>query len=504
MTNIFGAALATATAAVVVLILTPWLARLAQRLGAIDRPDGNRKHQSHPVPRGGGIAVAIAALAGALLAINSTGFSSTSSPQPFIGGLLPAATILLLLGIIDDFWTLTGIYKLVGQMLAVSVLVAGGHQCEFVSLFGYHVPLGEFRIPFAMFFALGAINAFNLVDGVDGLAASIGTIVSATLGIIAAAQEHWPLAFVCFSLAGALAGFLRYNLAPARVYLGDTGSMLIGLVVAAVAIESSIKQQAAFALAVPLATFAIPILDAGAALVRRITTGQSVFQGDRGHLHHALLLRGCSVNQTVAVISTLTLVTCLGALASFFTSHDFFAFAITSGVIFLLAWRRVFGHAEAALVAKRSISLGRKLLSRGSLRLQRPLENSIQLQGSRAWQTLWDSLREAAPNYHIAGLTLQVSIPYLHESFFAEWKANHPKANHEPWRLSFPISLDDRPIGKLSLVGNATGREAVADLEHLCAYLEFLHEEIAQLVASPVLIGAPSWQSNELLSPSLN
>lgn len=502
MTNIYGAACATTLAAVAVLVLTPWVAGLARRLGAVDKPDGDRKHQRQPVPRGGGIAVALGTLAGVLVAWFGTGMASSS--EPLLGGLLPAAAVLVLVGIIDDFWTLTGIYKLVGQMLAVSLLVAGGRQFEFISLLGYHLPLGDFRVPFAMFFVLGAINAFNLVDGVDGLASSVGVIVSVTLGAITAAQGNWSVAFVCFALAGALAGFLRYNLAPARVYLGDTGSMLIGLVVAAVAIESSIKQQAALALAVPLAAFAIPILDAGAALVRRITTGQSVFRGDRGHLHHALLLRGCSVNQTVALIAAMTGVTCLGAAISFFTKHDVFALLIASSVVLFLAWRRIFGHAEVALVAKRSLSLGRKLMSQGPLLRQRPLENAVQIQGSRAWQPLWDALREAAPNYHIAGLTLQVSIPYLHESFFAEWKADYAATKHEPWRLSLPLALDDRPIGKLTVFGTTSGSEAIADLEPLTEYLSFVQDEIAQIVAAPALAGAPSRRSAELLTPSLN
>lgn len=503
MTNIIGAGLAAFFAAVVVLVVTPWVVKLARRFGAVDCPDGNRKHQAEPVPRGGGVAVAIATFASILLVINCVPLESTLSTDPLIRGLLPAAAVLLVVGIIDDFWALTGIYKLVGQMFAVSLLVAGGRQFEFISLFGYHVPLGDFRVPFAMFFALGAINAFNLVDGVDGLASSIGAIVSVTLGIITAAQGHWALAIVCFALAGSLFGFLRFNLAPARVYLGDTGSMLIGLLVAAVAIESSIKQQAAFALAVPVAAFAIPILDAGAALVRRIITGQSVFTGDRGHLHHALLLRGCSVNQTVAIIATLTLVTCLGAATSFFTNHDIFAFSVASGVVLFLAWRRIFGHAEVALVAKRSLSLGRKLLSSGPLLRGSGLENAVQLQGSREWQTLWDALREAAPNYRIGGLMLQVSIPYLHESFFAEWKANQVRGTTEPWRLTLPLSLEERPIGKLIVVGTTSGHEALADLEQLCEYLEFLHEEIAQIVGAPVRVGAKTWQSADDLEPSL-
>jgi UDP-GlcNAc:undecaprenyl-phosphate GlcNAc-1-phosphate transferase len=117
-------------------------------------------------------------------------------------------------------------------------------------------------------------------------------------------------------------------------------------VVAAVAIESSVKQETAFLLAVPLAICAIPILDAGAALVRRITTGQSVFTADRGHLHHALLLRGWSVNKTVLIISSLAALTCGGALASYFTGYDLIAVAISLAVFLTLAAARVFGHAD--------------------------------------------------------------------------------------------------------------------------------------------------------------
>jgi UDP-GlcNAc:undecaprenyl-phosphate GlcNAc-1-phosphate transferase len=295
----FGIALLSA------LLLTPWMARLARRLGAIDRPDGRRKNHDFPVPLGGGIAVAAAmaiALLIVLITMHPLGGSSTSW---LLKGLLPAALVLIWVGIIDDTLTLTGIYKLIGQVLAVTVLVAAGSRFDCISLFGYSLPLGQFCIPFTIFFCLGAINAFNLIDGADALASSIGAIVCLTLGAISAAQSEPVASIVCFALAGALVGFLPYNVPPARIYLGDTGSMLIGLIVAAVAIESSIKHQAAFALAVPVAICAIPILDAAAALVRRVTTGQSVFTPDRGHLHHVLLLRGWSVGQTVVFIAGL-------------------------------------------------------------------------------------------------------------------------------------------------------------------------------------------------------
>src|SRR3954471_13375268 len=343
-------------AASLVLILTPRFARLATRLGAVDHPDGRRKNQALPVPRGGGVVIALAAMFVIPLALLIGPPGESESSVWLIRSLLPSIIILLVVGIVDDVLTLTGIYKLIGQVLAVSVLVATGLQFSQISLLRVLIPLGDFRIPFTIFFCLGAVNAFNLIDGIDGLASSLGTVVCVTLGIITASQGHFAGSAVCFTVAGGLVGFLRYNVSPAKVYLGDTGSMLVGLIVAAVAIESSIKQETAFVLAVPLAICAIPILDAGAALIRRITTGQSVFAADRGHLHHALLLRGWSVNQTVIAMNGLAGITCAGAVASYFAGSDVFAVAIAGGVVALLALARVFGHVEAGLVASHSMA----------------------------------------------------------------------------------------------------------------------------------------------------
>ncbi len=363
LTNLIGILAAFAIAALVALYLTPLIAHFAVKMGAIDRPDGRRKSQTQPVPRGGGIVVALAAFVGAFVVMCCVAPAEDSSSAVLLHGLLPAIAILLVVGIIDDVFTLTGIYKLIGQVLAVSVLVAGGTQFDQISMFGFLLPLGDLRIPLTLFFCLGAINAFNLIDGADALASSIGAVICLALGIITASRGDMAASLVCFALAGALFGFLRHNISPARVYLGDTGSMLIGLVVAAVAIDCSIKQEVAFALAVPLALCAIPILDVVAALIRRVVTGQSVFAADRGHLHHALLLRGWSVNKTVMIITGLAALTCGGALIGYFTNNDLFAMATAIGVVAVLAIARIFGHAEVALVASRSMSFAREILS---------------------------------------------------------------------------------------------------------------------------------------------
>lgn len=482
-----AAGIAVVTALLAVMALTPATARIARRLGALDTPDGLRKHQIQAVPRGGGVAVAIAtglALAVALpWAVHAWGATSSAMAR----GLLPAALILLAVGVVDDFFSLTGIYKLIGQVLAVSVMVAVGSRFDSITILGWPLPLGSFCIPFTMFFFLGAINAFNLIDGADGLAASVGAIVSLTLGVIAATQGGLVASLLCFSMAGALLGFLRYNLPPARVYLGDTGSMFIGLVVAAVAIQCSIKQQAAFVLSVPVAICAIPILDAGAALVRRITTGQSVFMADRGHLHHALLLRGWTVGQTVALIAGLTALTCSGALASYFTSNDVFALIATVGIFGALAGARIFGHAEAALLAFHSRSLVRTIMMQRAVR-NSITENSVRLQGTRKWQNVWAALREAAPTYNVAGLTLHVNMPQLHESFYANWRLNDGVALEDHWKIVLPLMLGERPIGKLTLLGGSTGRQTLVDMQQLLDYLESLEADIAQIVADNELM----------------
>jgi UDP-GlcNAc:undecaprenyl-phosphate GlcNAc-1-phosphate transferase len=482
VTSLLEAAAAFLTAWVATIALTPVVARLAIRLGAVDEPDGRRKRQPRAVPRGGGVAVTVATVLAMVVASFFTPLNSGSSAW-LERGLPLGIAVLLVVGVIDDILTLTGIYKLIGQVLAVSVLVAAGAQFDQISIFGFLIPLGDFRIPFTMFFCLGAINAFNLIDGADGLASSIGAIVCTTLGVITASRGDAPAAIACFALAGALLGFLRYNAPPAKIYLGDTGSMLIGLVVAAVAIECSIKQQAAFVLSVPIAICAIPILDAGAALVRRVTTGQSVFTADRGHLHHALLLRGWSVEKAVAFIAGLASLTSGAALLSYFTNNDFYALAVTGAVFVTLAAARVFGHTEARLIASRARSLLRHAILRGVRHGEPESESAVQLQGTRKWQQVWTALREAAPIYNISALTLQITIPQLHESFFATWKRNESAANDDAWRMTVPLMLDGRPIGKLTLAGMAGGLDPLSDMQQILDYLESLDSEIAQVLA---------------------
>jgi UDP-GlcNAc:undecaprenyl-phosphate GlcNAc-1-phosphate transferase len=507
--NLLDAVLVFCVALLAGIVLTPIAARWAHRLGAVDAPDGGRKHQQRPVPLGGGVAVALSVCLSLIISLAWADLSVGTQLSDWLRGAVPSVLVLITVGLIDDSIGLTGIYKLIGQMLAVSLLVAGGFRFESISLLGWSFGLGDFGIPFSIFFCLGAINAFNLIDGADGLAACIGAVVCLTLGVITAAQSMVIAAPLSFAVSGALIGFLRYNAPPAKVYLGDTGSMLIGWVVAAVAIRSSIKEQAAVALTVPIAICAIPILDAAAAMIRRVTTGQSVFTADRGHLHHALLLRGWSVGQTAILASGLTAITCAGAIASYFTRRDAFALGSAIGVFALLAATRVFGHAELALLASHARSLFKswyRVLRPSANQGPLPADHAIQLQGRRQWKVVWSALREAAPVHNLAGLKLNVNIPDLHESFYAAWKRPGGGASDGTWRLTVPLMYRERTIGKLSILGGSVGSQALADVQHFLDFLEPLDEEIARLVEdrSPqVSVAPPIRAANSSLTGSL-
>ena len=473
------------TACLASLALTPLVARLAVRVGAVDGPDDRRKSQAQAVPLGGGLAVAMAAGIAIVLAWFFAAPRGGAIGPSMAGGALVSGVVLLVVGLLDDAIGLTGIYKLIGQIMAASLLVAAGFQFETISLCGWSFTLGVFGIPFSLFFCLGAINAFNLIDGVDALASSIGAVVCLTLGVIAASQGAMAAALTSFAMSGALIGFLRYNAPPARVYLGDTGSMLIGWVVAAVAIRSSIKEQAVVALTVPVAICAIPILDAAAALVRRITTGQSVFTADRGHLHHALLLRGWSVGQTAALAAGLTAVTCGGAMASYFTDHDAYAVVAGGGVVLALAIARVFGHAEAALIASHLRAMGRGAWRRvvpATSQQANHTDHAVQIQGRRQWNVLWTALREAAPVHNLVGLKLNVNIPNLHESFFASWRASDAPANGAVWRMALPLTCADRPVGRLVVEGKSAGAQCLVEMQQVLDFLEPLEANIARIV----------------------
>jgi UDP-GlcNAc:undecaprenyl-phosphate GlcNAc-1-phosphate transferase len=297
-------ALALMLAIGIPLVCTPLVKRLALFAGAVDKPGGRKQH-NHIQPAWGGLGIYIGVAAGALVALPA---------DNRLLGLLGGGLLIMLVGMIDDWYQLSPAVKLAGQVAAAAVLVASGVQAaHFTNPFGGTINLGIFGVPVTIIWVVAIINAINLVDGLDGLAAGVAVISAVTVAILANGSGAVGASICALLLAAACLGFLPYNYHPAKIFMGDTGSMFIGYMLASLATFGLTKSATAFSLILPILILGLPILDMLFAIVRRVINGQAIFRADRDHLHHRLLAMGLTHRQTVLVIYGLNLL--LGASA---------------------------------------------------------------------------------------------------------------------------------------------------------------------------------------------
>ena len=422
----------------------------APRWGFLDRPDGHHKRHKQAVALGGGLAVFLAATVtfGVEFLSSSALQESLSQEAPFLGGLLLAGAWIVGLGLYDDRFGMKGQYKLLGQLVAASIVIASGLQINAFSLFGYKVELGSLAIPFTIFWLLGAINSLNLLDGIDGLATTIGIILCSTITLMALMIGQTAIAIVGAVFVGSLIGFYRFNFPPAVIYLGDSGSMLIGLVVGSLAIGGSLKGTATVGLAAPLAIWALPMFDSFTAIVRRKLTGRSIYATDRGHLHHRLMTMFGNKTYVLAVVAVCCAVTCGGALLSMFMKNDLLALGAVASVLCMLIATQAFGHVEFMMLMSRAKRLVRWLLGRDA-----HSETSFQLQGSREWDVLWKSMVEFAERMQLVDVKLDINLASIQEGYHASWHRASKTERYERWNLVIPLMSDTHLIGKLTVTG---------------------------------------------------
>jgi UDP-GlcNAc:undecaprenyl-phosphate/decaprenyl-phosphate GlcNAc-1-phosphate transferase len=276
------------------LYFTPLAREAALRFGIVDCPDGRLKQQQAPVPYLGGLAVFLAYLIaiGFVLAFDT-----------LLLGLLLAGTLTLLVGLIDDFGVLTPFAKLAGQGVAVFVLLRSGAVIELVE-----VPQA-LRWPLAALWLLAVCNAFNLLDIMDGLAAGLGAVMALALGTVAIFTGELPEAGAAFALAGALGGFLVFNTSPARIYLGDAGSLTVGLTLGALGLALHWSDRSPAGFLAPLAIFAVPLADTAYVTVLRARAGKPFWYGSPDHFPLRLKRRlGGRVRLTVAICYLVALI----------------------------------------------------------------------------------------------------------------------------------------------------------------------------------------------------
>jgi UDP-GlcNAc:undecaprenyl-phosphate/decaprenyl-phosphate GlcNAc-1-phosphate transferase len=339
-------------AVVLALVLTPVVRRVVIRYEIVDRPEARRVN-TIPVPRGGGLAVCAAFLlvAGIFLLLNQSrgfvpvpiGFSPTEVAALLLGGAVAAG-----LGAIDDLFDLRARYQLLGQVALACGAVALGISIDFIAnpLGGGTIqfPAGPVAAALTIFWIVGMINSINWIDGLDGLSTGVAFIAAVTLGIISLTTDvRQPLiAVLCFALAGALLGFLRWNFNPASIFTGTSGVQFVGYTLAVLAILGTAK------VAVALLVLGVPIIDTFWIIVRRIQQGRSPFSPDRTHIHHRLLDLGLSHRQTVLVIYGICLaLAVLSLLLSGVTQlYAFLGIFVAFGLILFLPTRGDFDRPD--------------------------------------------------------------------------------------------------------------------------------------------------------------
>ncbi|MCH3914289.1 MAG: undecaprenyl/decaprenyl-phosphate alpha-N-acetylglucosaminyl 1-phosphate transferase [Acidaminococcaceae bacterium] len=286
-------------------VLTPYVKKLAFRLGAVDKPNARKVHHTI-MARLGGLAIYLGFMAGAITCMQLT---------KDVVGILVGGTIITLVGIADDIFQLTAKAKLLGQIVAALVLVGFGVRIEWLNNpFGGYFYLDYLSIPFTVFWVVSFTNVVNLMDGLDGLAAGVSAIASVTIILVALQQGLYPVAVITAALAGATLGFVRYNFNPATIFMGDTGSLFLGYMLAAISIYGAVKSAATIALIVPAIALGLPIMDTAFAIARRYLNGKPIFQPDKGHIHHRLLAMGFSQRQAVIFMYLISAGLCLSAV----------------------------------------------------------------------------------------------------------------------------------------------------------------------------------------------
>ncbi|RKD22040.1 undecaprenyl-phosphate alpha-N-acetylglucosaminyl 1-phosphate transferase [Caminicella sporogenes] len=307
-------------AAMVSLVTTPLVKKLAYKLGAIDIPKDDRRIHKTPIPRLGGLAIYLGFLISVLIFLEV---------DRAIAGMIIGASIIIITGIIDDLNPLPPKVKLTLQIISALVLVKFGVKIDFISNFfksGKVIDLKILSIPITIFWIVGITNTVNLIDGLDGLAAGISSIVAITLAYIAYVNQSiipnaGETAILTLIVAGACIGFLPYNFNPAKIFMGDTGSLFLGFILAAISINGSIKGATTLAIVVPILALGLPIFDTAFAILRRVYNGRPIMEADKGHLHHRLLSIGLCQRRAVLILYLIS--SMLGLSAAFLLNRRY-------------------------------------------------------------------------------------------------------------------------------------------------------------------------------------
>lgn len=444
--------------------------RAALRFGAVDRPDGRRKRHAAPTPRWGGVGVYLAMVLG-IVAAGFDRFGVDEHYTELALLLTVAAGIVCFCGAIDDYRPLSSRAKLVLQIAAVMPLIVFGYWIDKVTAFGVPFYLGWMGVPLTIFWLLGCINSLNLLDGMDGLASLVGALTAAMIAIVAHSLGHDHVSVMGLVLAAALGGFLLHNMPPARIFLGDSGSMVIGLTLGVLGLQGALKTSTTLAITIPAVIMSLPFLDTLLAVVRRKLSGRSFAAADREHIHHRLLDRGMTPWQVLCLLGALCLLTGGAATAATIFRNESVAWITALALLVLVVRLRLFGHHELTLVlgwlSRRFGEMRRALRSSSDRRADRLTASALPADGAAsakervAAEGLSIIAAQAASDSSSLMPTVaagEVDVRFTQAAALASRRQAAASSAPEP--MAFP--------GAIGAVGNsATMGESITDRRHV-------------------------------------
>ncbi|MGI8991896.1 MAG: MraY family glycosyltransferase [Bryobacteraceae bacterium] len=426
------------------LILTPIFRDVFHSYGVVDEPDQERKLHKDPIPRVGGMAIACSYVACFFLVPSGTR-ELISQQLSLVWRLLPAAGLIFAVGVVDDLLGLKPWQKLAGQIAAAGLAYWSGVRIE--NLAGFSTQ-DWWSAPVTLLWLLVCTNAFNLVDGMDGLAAGAGMFATLTIFVAALLHDNMPLALATLPLAGCLLGFLCYNFNPATIFLGDSGSLTLGFLLGCYGIIWTQKSATLLGMTAPLMALSIPLLDVCLAILRRGLRRQPIFGADRGHIHHRLLDRGLTPRRAVVILYGLC-----GLTAIFSLSQSVVRSNHLSGLILVLfcgvSWVGIqyLGYAEFRVAGS--------LLFKGDF--QRTLNARLDLQSfekaiadSRNLDDCWKTIQNGCGTFGFRCVRMQAAgqiyhTPQTMAQNIAKSLIQPPSqaGPHESWELRIPLSATD-------------------------------------------------------------
>lgn len=485
-------------------------AALGWRFRILDYPDQQRKLHSRATPRTGGLAVCLALIAGLTFAmVMEAGAGVDQASLRFTGMLLTSVVLLCGVGLWDDRWGMRAGPKFCCQVVSILPFVLWGGAVDSVFLFGWQLQTAWLSVPIVLFWLVSCTNFVNLIDGLDGLAGTVSLIVTAAVWLLAWIQDLAAVSLVALVLSGVLAGFLLHNWPPAKIFLGDCGSLPLGFLLGALSLEGAAKKTTGLTLAAPFVLLTIPMFDTSMAIIRRRLTGRQIGQGDREHIHHCLRDRGLSATQTLLAIGGMCAATAIAAILGTLLNNDSIALVLCAGLLAVLVFGRVFGFYEMQLLAKHLQAVAGLIVAAPAALRARWVVARVETAAEASRIELWRQITECGAR--LPGLEIELVCRHAvahRELTCLSWSASNGVSFTAPtWRLEYRAPRGENVYvraearGILSEAGEVTVVCELAELLHaLCRFwpvenhiIEALAErDVEQQIGGPRIL-TPDW-----------